>query len=67
MKVDLVNTWQQKAAHALIAGSAVQAKTYSTQGCYKLIGLNTSSYYAIQARQVLPVMGYSRQMGLIFN
>ena len=64
MKVDLVNTWQQKAAHALIAGSAVQANTYSTQHCCKLVGLNTSSYYAIQARQVLPVVIKPEQIAL---
>ncbi len=60
MKVNLVNTWQQKAPH----GSAVSNKTYSTQRYCKLIGLNTSSYYAIKARQAIPAVIKPEQIAL---
>lgn len=56
MKVNLVNTWQQKTPHVLISGSTVNHKTYSTQRYCKLIGINSSSYYAMKARQALPVV-----------
>ena len=60
MKVKLVSTWQQKAPHV----SAVNNKTYSTLRYCKLIGLNTSSYYAIKARQALPVAIKPEQIAL---
>ena len=60
MKVNLVSTWQQKAPHV----SAVDNKTYSTHRYCKLIGLNTSSYYAIKARQALPVVITPEQIAL---
>ena len=60
MKVNLVSTWQQKAPHV----SAVNNKTYSTYRYCKLIGLNTSSYYAIKARQALPVVITPEQIAL---
>jgi hypothetical protein len=50
--VNLVSTWQQKAAHV----STVNNKTYSTYRYCKLDRLNTSSYYAIKARQALPAV-----------
>ena len=60
MKVKLVSTWQLKAPHV----SAVNNKTYSTLRYCKLIGLNTSSYYAIKARQALPVAIKPEQIAL---
>ena len=60
MQVNLVSTWQQKASHV----SAVNNKAYSTHRYCKLIGLNTSSYYAIKARQALPVTIKPEQIAL---
>jgi putative transposase len=60
MKVNLMSTWQQKASHV----SAVNSKAYSTKRYCKLIGLNTSSYYAIKARQALPVIIKPEQTAL---
>ena len=45
MKVNLVRTWQQKAA---------RAKSISVNHCCQLIGLSPSSYYAITGRQASP-------------
>ena len=60
MKVNMVSTWQQKAPHI----SAVNNKTYATHRYCKLTGLNTSSYYAIKARQALPVVITPEQIAL---
>lgn len=60
MKVNLVSTWQQKAPDV----SAVNSKVYCTQRYCKLIELNTSSYYAIKARQALPAVIKPEQVAL---
>ena len=60
MKVTLVSSWQQKAPHV----SAVNNKSYSTKRYCNLVELNTSSYYAIKARQALPVVLKPQQITL---